>query len=129
MPLLPFLRLSAIAICVAPLVPDSALAQPDDLLPPPQTAGIAVPDGQIEQAIEQLDALAESLLERSGIPGMAVAVVHDGEIPYASGFGVRQIDEDAPVEPETVFQIASLSKSVSATVVARQIDQDRKSVV
>lgn len=123
MPLLPFLRLSAIAIWVAPLVPDSALAQPDDLLPPPQTAGIAVPDGQIEQAIEQLDALAESLLERSGIPGMAVAVVHDGEIPYASGFGVRQIDEDAPVEPETVFQIASLSKSVSATVVARQIDQ------
>jgi CubicO group peptidase (beta-lactamase class C family) len=52
---------------------------------------------------------------------MAVAVVRDGKTVYARGFGVRRAGETALVDRETVFQLASLSKSISATVVARQI--------
>jgi CubicO group peptidase (beta-lactamase class C family) len=90
-------------------------------LPPPQVAGVPIPNGQIERAVGQLDALAQGILEKSGIPGLAVAVVRDGKTVYARGFGLRRIGERAPVDADTVFQIASLSKSIGATVVAHQV--------
>jgi CubicO group peptidase (beta-lactamase class C family) len=90
-------------------------------LPPPQVAGVPIPDGQIERAVDQLDALARAILEKSGVPGLAVAVVRDGKTVYARGFGLRKIGERQPVDADTVFQIASLSKSIGATVVARQV--------
>ena len=88
---------------------------------PPQTAGVPIPDGQIEKAIASLDAIASDVMKRSGIPGMAIAVVRDGKPVYARGFGVRKIGESQPVDADTVFQIASLSKSLAATVVAREV--------
>ncbi len=52
---------------------------------------------------------------------MAVAVVRDGRTVYAKGFGVRKMGAPETVDAGTVFQIASLSKPVTATVVARQV--------
>ena len=95
----------------------------DASVAPPETAGVPAPPGQIDHAIAQLDSLAENLLARTGIPGMAVAVVRDGKTVYARGFGVRRLGDAAPVDRDTVFQLASLSKSISATVVARQISR------
>ena len=88
---------------------------------PPQTAGVPIPDGQIDKAIASLDAIASDVMKRSGIPGMAIAVVRDGKTVYAKGFGVRKIGESQPIDADTVFQIASLSKSLAASVVAHQV--------
>ena len=88
---------------------------------PPQTAGLPIPDGQIDKAIASLDPIAGDVMKRSGIPGMAVAVVRDGKTVYVRGFGVRKIGESQPVDADTVFQIASLSKSLAASVVAHQV--------
>jgi len=107
---------SVLAIAVAGANPVDA-----DELPPPQVAGVPIPDGQIERAVGQLDALAQAILAKSGIPGLAVAVVRDGTTVYAKGFGLRKIGERQLVDDETVFQIASLSKSIGATVVAHQV--------
>ena len=48
-------------------------------------------------------------MKQSGIPGMAVAVVHDGKIVYTKGFGVKDVRNDAKVDSDTVFQVASVS--------------------
>jgi CubicO group peptidase (beta-lactamase class C family) len=88
---------------------------------PPQVAGVPISDGQIDKAIAGLDAIAGDVMKRSGIPGMAVAVVRNGKTVYAKGFGVRKIGESQPVDADTVFQIASLSKSLAASVVAHQV--------
>jgi len=88
---------------------------------PPQTAGVPIPDGQIDKAIASLDSIASDVMKKSGIPGMAVAVVRDGKTVYAKGFGVRKIGESQPIDADTVFQIASLSKSLAASVVAHQV--------
>jgi CubicO group peptidase (beta-lactamase class C family) len=88
---------------------------------PSQTAGVPIPDGQIDKAIASLDAIASDVMKRSGIPGMSVAVVRDGRTVYARGFGVRKIGESQSVDANTVFQIASLSKSLAASVVAHQV--------
>ena len=73
---------------------------------------------RVAQAVERLPALAEDLLQRMGVPGMAVAVVYDDAVQYIGGFGVRELGKDAPIDAETVFQLASVSKSLSATVVS-----------
>ncbi|NKY26133.1 serine hydrolase [Nocardia gamkensis] len=88
---------------------------------PDRFAGVPIPDGRIDDAVGELDDLAESLLTASGIPGMAVAVVHGGKVVYSRGFGVRDVVTEEKVDPDTVFQLASLSKPVGATVVARRI--------
>ncbi|EHL96394.1 beta-lactamase [Acetobacteraceae bacterium AT-5844] len=97
-----------------------AWAAGDDL-PPPRTPGIPVPAGQIEKALAGLDGLAQAIMGRSGIPGLAVAVVYEGRTVYAKGFGLRQSGESAPVNAETVFPLASVSKPIGATVVAAQV--------
>lgn len=88
---------------------------------PNQIAGVPIPDGQIGDAVAQLDQLADGLLASSGIPGMAVAVIHGGKMMYSKGFGVRDVVTKEKVDSDTVFQLASISKSVGATVVARRI--------
>lgn len=80
-------------------------------------------EAQIERAVEQLPDLAEAALEQSGVPGMAIAVVHGDETIFAEGYGVRQAGTEDPVTPETVFQIASLSKPLSVTGVAAAIGE------
>ncbi|WP_330234477.1 serine hydrolase [Nocardia sp. NBC_00508] len=88
---------------------------------PDQVAGVPIPDGRIDDAVAELDRLAEDLLDSSGVPGMAVAVVHGGKVVYSRGFGVRNVVTEEKVDPDTVFQLASVSKPVGATVVARRI--------
>lgn len=82
--------------------------------------GTAAP-GAVRQAAADLDTLVPQWMTRTGVPGVAVAVVYRGEMLYARGFGVRRVDGDAPVDADTVFQLASLSKSVGATVMAGQM--------
>jgi CubicO group peptidase (beta-lactamase class C family) len=98
-------------------------AAADDLLPPPLQPGTVIADGQIDKAIAAVDGIASDILARSGLPGMAVVVVRDGKTVFARGYGVRKTGEDARIDPDTVFQIASLSKSISATVVAHAVGE------
>lgn len=93
----------------------------DTSRPPPQTWSNVIPKGQIEMALGRIDGLAEDLLKRSGIPGLAVAVVHDGKPVFLKGYGLRKVAESAPIDTDTVFQLASLSKSVGAGVVAHEV--------
>ncbi|WP_169459155.1 serine hydrolase domain-containing protein [Marinomonas sp. UCMA 3892] len=92
-------------------------------LSPSRTSGISVPEGQIEEAVAALDSIIEDIKARSGIPGIAVAVVHGDKTIYAKGFGVRGDKNSLPITPDTVFQLASLSKAVGATAVARQVSK------
>jgi len=110
-----FLSTSAATLA---LVPANGIAQ---ALSPAQTPGVDVPPGQIDAAIAELPRIAADTLARSGIPGLAIAVVHKGETLFAEGYGVRRVDQKDPITPDTVFQLASLSKPIGATVVARQV--------
>jgi len=81
-------------------------------------SAVPITQAQIDTALARLDAIAQNALDVSGVPGMAIAVVHNDKTVYAKGFGVRYVGSTEPVDGETVFQLASLSKSVSATIVA-----------
>ncbi|WP_175822689.1 serine hydrolase [Burkholderia sp. BCC0419] len=80
-----------------------------------------VPDARIAAAVAQLDPLVSALLGSSGVPGIAVAVVHGGKTLFAKGYGVGSTATGQPVDADTIFQLASVSKSIGATVVASQV--------
>ncbi|MGH7057873.1 MAG: serine hydrolase, partial [Acetobacteraceae bacterium] len=54
----------------------------------------------------------------TGVPGMAIAVVHRDQVVYIKGFGVREAGRPAPVDADTIFPLASVSKPIASTVVA-----------
>lgn len=81
----------------------------------------AVPAATVDAALAQLDKLVADIMARTGVPGLAVAVVQGDHKRYAKGFGITDIRNPAPVDADTVFQLASVSKSVGATVVAREV--------
>ncbi len=99
--------------------PSAAPAQSD--VPPPLVPAMPLPENAVDNAVAKLDGMAEELMKKSGIPGLAVAVVHGGKTVYANGFGVKDVRNGEKVDPDTVFQLASLSKPLSATVVAHQV--------
>ena len=109
--------LLAVPVLAAPLLATPVFAKPL----PPQISAVAIPDGQIDRAVAGLDAIADEIMRRSGIPGLAIAVVKGGQTVYAKGFGVRKVGDAAPVDADTVFQIASLSKSLAGSVVAHEV--------
>lgn len=101
--------------------PPASEPVPTEDLSPGQVAGVDVPAGRVDDAVGKLDGIADELMASSNIPGMAIAVVHGSDVVYSKGFGVREMGKDDPIDGDTVFQLASLSKSVGATVVASQV--------
>ncbi|MFF1409301.1 serine hydrolase [Streptomyces sp. NPDC058289] len=84
--------------------------------PPAPTAQLT--DAQVDTAVRRLDATVAEMMRRTGVPGVSVAVVHDDKVVYLKGFGLRRVGDPATVNPDTVFQVASLSKPISSTVAA-----------
>ena len=85
-------------------------------------SGDGRPDARaVRQAAVRLDTLVPQWMERTGVPGVAISVVHGGQTVYAKGFGLRRVDCSEAVDADTVFQLASVSKSLAATVMAAQM--------
>ncbi len=60
-----------------------------------------------------------------GVAGVSVAVVEDGELLWARGFGVKQSGADEAIDPETVFSVGSVSKVATAAITLRLVDEGR----
>lgn len=59
------------------------------------------------------------------VPGIAIAVVKDGQVIAARGFGVRKLGEPAKVDGKTLFEIASNSKAFTAAALAMLVDEGK----
>jgi len=70
--------------------------------------------------------LADRMKELN-VPGVSVAVIHNGKIEWARGFGVRSIG-GPPVNPETMFQAGSISKPLAALACLRLVQQGKLSL-
>ena len=76
-----------------------------------------------------LDVLTlEEVMERFGVPGMTVAVIHDFDVHWARGYGVADVETGARVDVETLFQAASISKPVTAMAAMVAVQQGRFSL-
>src|SRR6187549_3939483 len=87
-------------------------------LPAHAQQGGKVTADQMSKAIAEIEKVAQKQIDDGATPGLAIAVVFEDKVVYAKGFGVREAGKTDPVTEETVFQIASMSKSIASTVAA-----------
>jgi CubicO group peptidase (beta-lactamase class C family) len=88
----------------------------------PAVAGDVTPE-KVKAALPLFDRYAEQIMHKTGVPGMAIAVVYKDEVVHLKGFGVREVGKDEPIDADTVFQIASVSKPVATTVLAALVGE------
>ncbi len=72
----------------------------------------------IADVLQQLKPFIENAMRKTGVPGVAVAVVYRDKVVYLQGFGIRRAGSSERVNDRTVFQLASLSKPIASTIVA-----------
>ncbi|PYO44875.1 MAG: hypothetical protein DMD33_01335 [Gemmatimonadetes bacterium] len=83
----------------------------------PQSAGLAV-----------YDSVMLALMDRWGIPGGALALVKDGRLVLARGYGYADTATREMVAPTSLFRLASLSKPITAAAVLSLVDDGRISL-
>ncbi len=75
----------------------------------------------IDKATAALDGIVENAMKQTGMPGVAVGVVYKDKVIYAKGFGVREVGKPGAIDPDTVFLLASVSKPIASTIVAKLV--------
>ncbi len=81
--------------------------------------------GQAIPSMAALDQAMENLLTTNQIPGAALAVSYKGALIYARGFGYADTASTTPVQPDSLFRVASITKSFTAAVVLKLIEQGK----
>jgi serine beta-lactamase-like protein LACTB len=90
----------------------------------PPAAVAQTPDGRFATAVAVSREAIRAMMERSGTPGLSVAVAAGGEIVWSEGFGYADLEHRVAVTPETRFGIGSISKSLTTALVGRLIDNE-----
>ena len=108
----------ALALACAMLVGAPVAARDDAPVQQPAAAGMA-------ERLADFDAYVERVRETFDVPGIAVAIVEDGNVVMERGYGLRSLQPEAPVEPRTLFAIASNTKAFTATSLSILADEGK----
>ena len=73
--------------------------------------------------LNRLDQYISSARVDWNVPGIAVALVKNGEVVFSKGYGVRSIDAGGPVDPDTLFAIGSNTKAFTSAALAILVDE------
>lgn len=84
--------------------------------------------GCIAAWADELDDRIRDLMAKRHIPGLSLAIVKDGAIVRAQGYGVTAVEGGIPVTPDTLFQAGSVSKPVSAFGALLLVEQKKISL-
>ena len=88
---------------------------------------IATSAQSTSSAPADLDAYVTSSMKAFDVPGMAVAIVKDGKVVVAKGYGVRKLGEPTPIDEFTIFAIGSNTKAFTTTALATLVDEGKLS--
>lgn len=108
---------------LAVLVIVSSGCQVSRALKQPIPASAAV--GAQNERTQRIGEVIRDTMRREHIPGVSVAVIDGGEIVWAQGFGWRDVGRRLPVDTDTQFQAASMSKPVTALAVLKLEESGR----
>lgn len=83
--------------------------------------GAGAPRGAVISDFAAIDRFVDEERKAQGIPGLALGIVHDGEIVHLQGFGIAGAG-GGPVTPTSLFQVNSVAKSFTATAVMQLVE-------
>ena len=70
----------------------------------------------------------QEVMDKYHVPGLSIAVIRDFAIHWAKGYGIADVSTGGPVENDTLFQAASISKPVSAMAVLKAVEEGKFSL-
>ncbi|MRG92747.1 serine hydrolase domain-containing protein [Polyangium spumosum] len=119
--------------CGSPKPPDVAKAEGPDMLFARQVMQPPVfVDPQRKEklaaAFPGIEKYVADEMTLRGLPGVAVGIVIDGELVFAKGFGLADVEAKTPVDRDSVFRIASMTKSFTALAILRLRDEGKLSL-
>lgn len=85
----------------------------------------ALPAFALAAPPRNFDARIDEIMKASEIPGVAVAIVEDGQVTLARGYGVKKLGSPEPVDADTLFQIGSTSKAFTTAALAILVDEGK----
>jgi CubicO group peptidase (beta-lactamase class C family) len=74
---------------------------------------------------DRIDAVVRAEMTRQRIPGVAVAVVHEGKVVKLQGYGYANVEHAVPVTPDTIFQSGSIGKQFTSTLVMLLVEDGK----
>ena len=101
----------------------SAVAGWAQMSPGPQS-GVPI-SGKAVPGFEEFERAVVKAIQDDHIPGAAIAFVKDGRLVYARGFGWANEEDKKPIEPTSVFRLASISKSLTAVGILELVQAKR----
>jgi CubicO group peptidase (beta-lactamase class C family) len=72
-----------------------------------------------------MDAFIAATLQRYRVPGAAVAIIQDGKVVLSKGYGFRDLDAKKPIDEDTIFQLASVTKALTGTLAGVLVDEGK----
>ncbi|MEM6649487.1 MAG: serine hydrolase domain-containing protein [Pseudomonadota bacterium] len=63
----------------------------------------------------------EERMDHYNVPGVSIALIQDGNVVWAKGYGTSEVGSDNPIDPDTVFSVGSLSKTAGAMVALKMV--------
>jgi CubicO group peptidase (beta-lactamase class C family) len=113
-------RLSILVALVLVLVSGSAASLSTQARPGRQAA--------VSAAMPEIDKLFAAFAERNHVPGIAYGVLVDGQLVHSGTAGFRELAAKTPVTADTVFRIASMTKSFTALCILKLRDEGKLSL-
>ncbi len=86
-------------------------------------AAVPLSSQTVDERLHGFDQWVESVMAEWKVPGLGVAIVEDGKTVFARGYGWRNVEQQLPVTPDTLFAIGSNTKSFTATLLAMYVDE------
>jgi CubicO group peptidase (beta-lactamase class C family) len=76
-------------------------------------------------AADPVDEYIKAQMARRKVPGLALAVVQRGQLMKLQGYGLASVELDVPVTPDTVFELASVTKQFTATAIMKLVEEGK----
>ena len=79
----------------------------------------------VEVSTDSINTFLKSRMDSLNIPGLSIAVINDSKVVYHKNFGFANVEKKLPVTNKTIFEAASISKSVFAFFVMQFVEEGK----
>lgn len=91
-------------------------------------ASHSILSGDSHAPFASIDTVMRNFMRKHSVPGASLAMTDQGRLVYARGFGYSDVGKREPVQPESLFRIASISKPITAVAIMQLVDQGKLSL-
>ena len=73
--------------------------------------------------MDRIDDYVQAEIAKRHVPGVSIAIVHDGKVVRAKGYGMANVELSVPATEKTVYQLASVTKTFTAAAVMMLVEE------